>query len=418
MRTIPRMETVRRAARMAVSVLLLFTLLPGLCALQPEARAEIYSVVYGERVDEKTIQMKNGFVYTGYADVNDRPRGSGKLTGPDGSYASGFWLDGSLQYGVMMTADGTRYVGEFKNGELHGNGVEYILNENFFRVGQWQNGRLNGQGAEIYTELYDKERGVIASSFYIGSWSNGRRSGQGTWFSFPSDRDNLYRFTGSWLDADIGGSDTGSWFDTDIGDSGTGWYSYGYQYTGQWSDGKPAGPIASSPPAPPKDLSQMQEKHYSDGSEYTGYLVDGKIREGYGICIYSNGGYYEGSWKKDKRSGYGTFHYASGAEYDGYWKDDKLSGYGAMTFKNGNCYRGEFADGHYEGYGLFFQPDGYKAWGQYKGDKRNGTCVLYYANGDVYFGNYVNDQRHGTGMFISADGEVKSGQWKNGEFVG
>jgi hypothetical protein len=61
-------------------------------------------------------------------------------------------------------------------------------------------------------------------------------------------------------------------------------------------------------------------------------LVDFKTnsREGLGVCVYSNGRRYEGSWSNDKRSGVG---------YE--------------LFSGKNLYKGEYVNGQVQGRGVY-----------------------------------------------------------------
>lgn len=54
-------------------------------------------------------------------------------------------------------------------------------------------------------------------------------------------------------------------------------------------------------------------KGYKD-SIYKGQL-DGRKREGKGVCVNDNGRVYEGDWKSDKRCGYGYEYYPAGNYY-------------------------------------------------------------------------------------------------------
>ena len=101
-------------------------------------------------------------------------------------------------FGIWNSANGNKYVGEFKNGKYHGQGTFiYISGDKY--VGEFKNGKRNGQG--IYTsvdgheyvgELRDNKqhgRGTLtfgpkskwAGDIYVGEWKDGRYHGQGTY---------------------------------------------------------------------------------------------------------------------------------------------------------------------------------------------------------------------------------------------
>ena len=66
-------------------------------------------------------------------------------------------------YGVMIYANGEKYVGEFDNNKRDGQGVYFLSNGDKY-VGTWKNDEYNGEG-----RLY-KRYGLIKS----GIWSNNR----------------------------------------------------------------------------------------------------------------------------------------------------------------------------------------------------------------------------------------------------
>lgn len=64
--------------------------------------------------------------------------------------------------------DGSYYNGEFKNGEIEGNGVRYFgLSGNKY-TGSFYKGELQGQGIMEYKN----------GSVYEGSWENNKRQGK------------------------------------------------------------------------------------------------------------------------------------------------------------------------------------------------------------------------------------------------
>ena len=71
-------------------------------------------------------------------------------------------------FGTYTTDDGTKYVGEWKKDQSHGQGTETNANGDKY-VGQWKNDQSHGQGTETYTKG-DK---------YVGQWKDGKKNGQG-----------------------------------------------------------------------------------------------------------------------------------------------------------------------------------------------------------------------------------------------
>ena len=89
-------------------------------------------------------------------------------------------------YGTFIFDDGTKYVGEFKDGKRHGQG----------------------------TCTYGK--GKLEGSKYIGEWKDGKKDGEGT-YTFPSGntyvgefKDNLFHGQGTFIHTD-GKIEKGLW---------------------------------------------------------------------------------------------------------------------------------------------------------------------------------------------------------------
>ena len=97
-----------------------------------------------------------------------------------GSYAlppckSGDNLIQNNCFGIFTSANGEKYVGEFKFGKPHGHGTYSFPSGNNY-VGEHKDGKRNGQGTFTFAKSGNK---------YTGEFKNNRMHGQGT-FSFPS----------------------------------------------------------------------------------------------------------------------------------------------------------------------------------------------------------------------------------------
>ena len=73
-------------------------------------------------------------------------------------------------------ANGNKYVGEWKNGKLHGQGTHIWANGNKY-VGEYKNDKMHGYGT--FTSPPGHK--------YVGEWKNGHKHGQGT-FTFADGR--------------------------------------------------------------------------------------------------------------------------------------------------------------------------------------------------------------------------------------
>lgn len=194
-------------------------------------------------------------------------------------------LRGELMY------KGNRYVGEYKDGLPHGEGIMYFdANDKYQRMsyeGDWINGLFDGKGVEIW----------LNGSKYEGDFKKGLRNGYGICY-----------------------------------------YSSGGIYKGNWRDDKKNG-----------------EGHYSYPTDnengilyYDGYWIDG-VKHGHGKMVWSDGDYYEGNWMDDDRHGKGT--YVSGnTRYEGTWENDIRQGLFIETYIPSGYYKkGRYINGKKEG---------------------------------------------------------------------
>ena len=87
--------------------------------------------------------------------------------------------------GTLTTtgSDGIKYVGEFKDGEPHGQGTLTSVVGNKF-VGEWKAGKLEGQGTAI-----------SPAGEYVGEFKNYLPDGQGTYIYANGDK-----YIGKWKD--------------------------------------------------------------------------------------------------------------------------------------------------------------------------------------------------------------------------
>jgi len=70
---------------------------------------------------------------------------------------------------LYLWENGTKYMGEWKDGKRHGQGnMTYHDGSKF--VGKWKDGKKHGQGTFIY---YNGRK-------YVGEWKDNNQNGQGT----------------------------------------------------------------------------------------------------------------------------------------------------------------------------------------------------------------------------------------------
>ena len=108
----------------------------------------------------------------------------------DGSKYVGEDKDGFPHgHGVYTEMDGSKYVGEFEDGNMSGHGTFTYPNEDNY-VGDFIDGNITGHG--VYTQM--------DGSKYVGEFEDGNMSGHGT-FTYPNE-DN---YVGDFIDGNITG---------------------------------------------------------------------------------------------------------------------------------------------------------------------------------------------------------------------
>ena len=134
--------------------------------------------------------------------------------------------------GTHTYPDGSKYVGEFRDGKRHGQGT-YTFQEGDTYVGEWKYGEENGQGTFTYPD----------GGKYVGRWKDDKRNGQGT-LTLP----NGSKYVGEFKNGLLNGQ--GTYTRTD-----------GHKYVGEWKDGKYHG---------------QGTIIYPDGDKYVGEFKDGE----------------------------------------------------------------------------------------------------------------------------------------------
>jgi hypothetical protein len=164
---------------------------------------------------------------------------------------------------TLTWENGTKYVGEVKNGFPHGTGT-YTWPDGSEYVGDWENNKMHGKGTMTNNDVLD---GNNYRSKYIGEWKDNLKNGIGT---------QTYRlghkYAGAWKDDKRHGRGTFTWaFGTSI------------SYEGDWKDDK---------------------------------------RDGTGTYIWRSGDKYEGGWKDNKKHGEGILTFANGKVQEDTWIND------------------------------------------------------------------------------------------------
>eukprot|EP00531_Pseudo-nitzschia_arenysensis_P000643 CAMPEP_0116129562 /NCGR_PEP_ID=MMETSP0329-20121206/7988_1 /TAXON_ID=697910 /ORGANISM="Pseudo-nitzschia arenysensis, Strain B593" /LENGTH=1052 /DNA_ID=CAMNT_0003623833 /DNA_START=203 /DNA_END=3361 /DNA_ORIENTATION=- len=212
----------------------------------------------------------------------------------------------------------------------------------------------------------------------------------------------------------------------------------------QQQAGEGANPNGSNGITPNAKLPPPKPKYVI----YEGEMVDSK-REGRGICLFTDGTFYEGEWKRNKEHGYGklmssdrkqiiyegewergrmqgtgTYYYGSsdplkpGSRYVGEFRENLRNGMGRYFLADGSVYDGQWRDGVMNGLGIFTWPDLSMYDGVWKDGKRNGQGLLKKADGFIYDGQWVNNTMEGRGIAIYPNGQKYEGSFSNGRREG
>jgi hypothetical protein len=93
--------------------------------------------------------------------------GQGTYTFLDGTKYEGEWKDGDKHgQGILTFLDGAKYEGEFKDGKFNGQGI-YTYSSGATYEGEWKDGEFNGQGT--YTDSDGtKYEGEFKDGEYVG----------------------------------------------------------------------------------------------------------------------------------------------------------------------------------------------------------------------------------------------------------
>ena len=109
---------------------------------------------------------------------------------PSGSRYIGEWKDGKEHgQGIFIWADGEEYIGQWMNGKKHGQGT-YTYPSGDEYVGEHQTGVRHGRGTYTYP----------SGAKYVGEYQNGVRRGQGT-YTYPSGA----KIVGEWANGELNG---------------------------------------------------------------------------------------------------------------------------------------------------------------------------------------------------------------------
>lgn len=251
--------------------------------------------------------------------------------------------------GTCVFSNGGKYVGEFKDGRLHGKGIFYFADGNKY-IGNWDNQLREGDGRMVFSsgDEYFGEfrrnkfsgRGVmtyVSGNRYEGYWQDNKPHGQGT-FSYA----NGERYEGNFKEGQFDGQGKMTYADGSVYEGewrqqqrhGSGALSYpdGQKVSGQWNAGNyQADWTTLALTGDTTNLRNCNAQHcangkgkytYRDGSRYVGTFFNG-VPEGEGAMYYATGDRYEGAWKQNAPHGRGVMYYRDGKVLGAIWEYGK-----------------------------------------------------------------------------------------------
>jgi len=258
--------------------------------------------------------------------------------------------------GIYVYPSGAKYIGDFKNGEIHGVGTCYNTNGSKYQ-GQWEHRYPHGKGTKTYEDGYK----------YTGLWNRGK----------PVDANGNfieeYVVVRKEEKEDITDIQSGCLSGDCVGGQGTFAYPDGSKYDGQFAGSKP---------------------------------------NGMGTWYFPNGDRYVGSFRDNFPDGKGTFYGADGSVLEGMWRDGEYAGKEQPAERRTGCIDGDCLEGE----GVFAYEDGSTYRGTFEKGVPGGDGVRHFPNGDRYEGEFQDGLYHGTGTLFLRDGNRIQGEWVHGSY--
>jgi len=235
----------------------------------------------------------------------ESPGNVGIFTDADGSQYLGEFKEGLFDgQGTLTWPTGRKYVGEFKDGIGTGQGMETFPDGSKY-VGMFAKGNPNGRG----------ELTLLDGTKYVGEFKDGKSNGRGI----------LTSTDGTHYEGDFrSGVGTGQ---------GTETFPDGSKYVGEFMNGKPNGHGMLT---------------FPDGTKYVGVFQDG-TGTGRGLETFTDGTTYEGEFRNGVGTGQGTETFPDGSKYVGEIKNGRMDGKGKMTHPNGKIEDGVWKEGSFVG---------------------------------------------------------------------
>lgn len=270
--------------------------------------------------------------------AGDCVNGTGTYKYPSGSRYTGEFKNGEIHgKGICTYTDGSRYQGEWKHRYPDGNGTKTYA-DGTKRTGLWKKGKpvdKNGKVEEAFIAKKKEERNDDGTNIQTGCLSGDCKNGTGV-FAYPDGS----KYEGDFKNEKLEGQ-------------GTFFFVNGDKYTGNFKENYPDG----------QGTRQYADKHQETGlwkmGEFVGSIlavdgrmgcIDGDCVDGQGTFVFKEGSAkYTGDFEEGMPNGKGSCLYANGDQYIGEWEDGAFSGYGTLTLHDGTKIEGYWVEGDFHG---------------------------------------------------------------------
>ncbi len=255
--------------------------------------------------------------------------------------------------GIYIYPSGAKYIGHFKNGEIHGIGTCYYSDGSKYQ-GEWVTRYPQGKGTKTLADgtrieglwlkgqRVDERGNVIAqlldddgTDIQVGCVMGDCENGEGV-FAFA----NGSKYEGQFYNGKMDG--WGTWY-----------YANGEKYIGTFKENYPhgRGNMYASKGAITSG-EWLQGEYIGDGRAKNGQLgcISGDCTNGTGTYVYKNASAkFVGTFRNGLAHGKGICEFSNGDRYEGEWKKGKFEGQGVLIFKDGRRADGHWIAGTFQG---------------------------------------------------------------------